>query len=88
MSTSAEFSLLRDVQRVLRLMEIAGRVSDEAKAIRAQVIARMAAIAPHLVGLVLLLMVMPALAQEHHHGDGHGALHGDDAEGMHIAGGF
>lgn len=42
---AVEFFLLQDVQRVLRLLEISGRVSDEAKAIRARVIARMALLA-------------------------------------------
>jgi hypothetical protein len=42
---TAEFTLLRDIQRILRLQEIAGRVSAEAQALRAQVIERMAQLA-------------------------------------------
>lgn len=41
----ADIDLLRDIQRTLRLNEIAGRVSDEAKALRSRVIERMAALA-------------------------------------------
>jgi hypothetical protein len=68
MSAATEFTLLRDIQRTLRLHEIAGRASDEAKVLRTRVLERMALIAPFVSALMLLLFVMPALAQEHQHG--------------------
>jgi len=40
--SAADLDLLRDIQRTLRLQEIAGRVTDEAKALRVRVIDRMA----------------------------------------------
>ena len=43
--SAADLDLLRDIQRTLRLQEIAGRVTDEAKALRSRVIERMAQIA-------------------------------------------
>jgi hypothetical protein len=43
--SAADLDLLRDIQRTLRLQEIAGRVSDEAKALRSRVIERMALLA-------------------------------------------
>jgi hypothetical protein len=43
--SATDLDLLRDIQRTLRLNEIAGRVSDEAKALRSRVIERMAMLA-------------------------------------------